>query len=135
MPGSLTPHLDKEITPLPFLFPEAPARPLVVYVAHPYASDPEGNVLRAAAVCREIVHRYPDVVPVCPLMMFRYLSEDGPAERGRNLAYCLALLERCDELWLAGEWYYSEGCLLEWERALQLGLPIQEYPAAERGEA
>lgn len=99
----------------------------VIYVAHPYASDPKGNVARAAAVCREIAEKCPGVVPVCPLLAFRYLPEHGPADRGRNMAYCLALLERCDELFLAGDWERSEGCLAERRRAVELGIPVREW--------
>lgn len=101
-------------------------RPRVVYVAHPFASDPEGNRAKAAAVCREIALSRPGVVPVCPLLAFSFLWE--PRERVIALAYCLALLEQCDELWLAGDWELSEGCQLERRRALELGMPVRRWP-------
>lgn len=101
-------------------------RPKVIYVAHPFASDPEGNKARAATACREIMLARPGVVPVCPILAFSFLEE--PREREAALAFCLALLERCDELWLAGDWELSEGCRLERRRALELGMPVYRWP-------
>lgn len=95
----------------------------VVYVAHPLASDPPGNVRKAAAILARIAASFPDVVPVCPLLAFSFLEE--PRDRELALKWCFALLERCDELWLAGQWWASEGCLLEKRRAEELGVPVR----------
>ena len=114
-----------ETMPIHGVIPAVTGRPVLVYVAHPFASDPEGNKARAAEVCRRIASEYPNVVPVCPLLAFSFLRE--PVERELALSFCLALLERCDELWLAGEWEKSEGCWLERKKAEQLGMPIREF--------
>lgn len=37
---------------------------MLIYLAHPLASDPAGNFEKAKWVAREIINRYPDVVPV-----------------------------------------------------------------------
>ncbi|WP_338835855.1 DUF4406 domain-containing protein [Neomoorella thermoacetica] len=100
-------------------------RPKLVYVAHPFAGDPEGNKAKAAEICRRIAATYPGVVPVCPILVFSFLEE--PADRELALAFCMALLERCDELWLAGEWEKSEGCWLERQKAQMWGMPVIDY--------
>lgn len=100
----------------------------VVYVAHPLAGDIPGNIERAKQICREIAHRrFPEVVPVCPLPAFSFLNDENPEERNIALEYCFALLQRCDELWLAGNWRESEGCRMEKELAEKLGIPVKEY--------
>ncbi|MGB9848866.1 MAG: DUF4406 domain-containing protein [Moorellaceae bacterium] len=122
--GNLTPEFPAE-SPLVCPVPTAIERPKLVYVAHPFAFDPEGNKVKAAEICQRIVAEYPGVVPVCPLLTFSFLRE--PLERELALSFCLALLERCDELWLAGGWEDSEGCWLERRKAEQLGMPIREF--------
>jgi predicted amidohydrolase len=95
----------------------------VVYLAHPFRCDPKGNRERAAAILKELAAKHPDVVFFSPLLAFSYLEE--PRDRNRALAYCLEMIERCDELWLAGEWWISEGCMMEQERAERCGIPVR----------
>lgn len=97
----------------------------IVYVAHPLASDPPGNTEKARVVCREIAEKYPGIIPVTPLLTFSFLRE--PEDRERALAYCQSLLLRCDELWLAGDWRSSRGCLLEKQWAEIAAIPVFEY--------
>ncbi|MCL6478099.1 MAG: hypothetical protein K6T65_06755 [Peptococcaceae bacterium] len=101
------------------------ARPKIVYVAHPLASDPPGNIEKARAICRKIAQVVPTVVPVSPLLAFSFLRE--PEDRGLALWCCMELLERCDELWLTGAWWGSEGCLMEKRRAEELGMPVSDH--------
>lgn len=94
----------------------------VVYVAHPLASDPPANKERAFAICRKLSETMPGVVPVSPLVSFSFLRE--PDDRELAMAFCQALLCRCDEFWLTGRWWESKGCLEERTLAEKLGLPI-----------
>ena len=95
-----------------------------IYLAHPLRGDIPGNIARASELCREISREFPDVVPVCPLTAFSFLDDENPEEREQALAYCLELLSRCDELWLAEDWRKSEGCKKELLRAKTLGKPV-----------
>ncbi|MCL6477850.1 MAG: DUF4406 domain-containing protein [Peptococcaceae bacterium] len=97
----------------------------VVYVAHPLASDPPGNIEKVKIMCKEIAFNFSDVLPVTPLLTFSFLRE--PEDRERALAYCQSLLLRCDELWLAGDWRSSKGCLLEKQWAEGAVMPVFEY--------
>lgn len=98
-----------------------PSRRLV-YVAHPLAGDVSGNIERVKQICRLIAASYPDVVPVSPILLNSYLRE--PEDRERALAYCLAVLPHCRELWLTGDWQHSEGCQLELALADRLAMPV-----------
>ena len=97
----------------------------IVYVAHPLAGDVLGNMREVIQICRDISRLYTGTVPVTPLLAFSFLRE--PDERELALEYCLTLLERCDELWLTGDWRNSEGCRMELERARELGMPVVEW--------
>lgn len=96
----------------------------VVYVAHPLRGDVPGNTARASELCRKISQGFPDTVIVCPLTAFSFLDDERPEERQRAIAYCLELLSRCDELWLAGDWQRSEGCRKELLHARIIGMPV-----------
>lgn len=95
----------------------------VVYLAHPFRSDPKGNRERTAAILKGLAARRPDAVFVSPVLAFSYPEE--PRDRKPAPSCCSEMLERCDELWLAGEWRLSEGCLMEKERAKRHGVPVR----------
>ena len=97
----------------------------LVCIAHPLASDPPGNIEKAKKICCEIAVQHPDVIPICPLLTFSFFQD--PKDRDRSFLYCLALLEQCDELWLAGNWQNSLGCLREKKHAEELGMVVQEW--------
>ena len=88
-----------------------------VYIAHPFRDDPSSNLNKVGKICREIIKRCPDIVPVSPLHLFCYLSpEEDVMDR------CLALLESCDEVWFYGDWVKSEGCRTEYQAAVNLNI-------------
>jgi len=95
-----------------------------VYIAHPLRGDVRGNTARASELCRKISREFPDIVVVCPLMSFSFLDDENPEERQKAIVYCLELLSRCDELWLAGDWKNSEGCRKELRHAKAIGIPV-----------
>jgi hypothetical protein len=98
---------------------------MLVYLAHPVVSDPTGNYQKAKRIAREIVNRYPEVVPVSPVLNFCYFRE--PEEREKIMKCCLQLLSKCEELWLTGNWWNSNGCLQEKQFAEELGIPVRMY--------
>lgn len=94
----------------------------IVYVAHPLAGDTKSNAEKVEKICRIISSTWRHIVPVSPILTFNFLEE--PENRELALKYCLKLLDRCDELWLYGDWQKSEGCLLEKEHALKRGIKV-----------
>lgn len=71
------------------------------------------------------MNRYPEVVPVSPVLNFCYFHE--PEERENIMRYCFRLLTRCEELWLTGQWWNSTGCLQEKQVAEESGIPVWIY--------
>lgn len=92
-----------------------------VYICHPYASDPDGNVESVLEIVKDITscneENYSKVlskdntvvdfdveliVPVAVHLLFpKFMSEDT---FGREIAmdFCLSVLEGCDEIWVYG---------------------------------
>lgn len=112
------------------------------YICHPYTADPEGNIVKVrdiverlskASVCDmlEIGKRpggYNDYdkvyVPVSPMLAFPdFMSEAGGVSREHAMAFCLALLDGCDEIWVCSR-NISEGMAEEISHASEKGLKI-----------
>jgi hypothetical protein len=93
-----------------------------VYICHPYANDPEGNIKSVIEICRDIKHH---VVPLAPHLALKgYIDE--ATERSLALKHGLKLLEGCDELWVCSE-QISEGMVGEIRQANKLGIPVISY--------
>ena len=94
-----------------------------VYVAHPLRGDVAANTRRVTELCRRYM-RDPEILPLSPIHAFGFCDPQGPQEVPFRL--CRQLLSVCDELWLHGDWRSSEGCRMEREHALALGIPVLE---------
>lgn len=111
--------------------------PRKVYVAHPLRGTAmEDNIARATEICREYAGRR-DVIPFSPLHAFGFL-DPMTYDPAHGMALCFALLEACDELWVHGNWWTSEGCLAEICFAVSRGIPVRFmtlHPIVERRRA
>jgi hypothetical protein len=103
-----------------------------VYISHPLrgGTDRENPDISAVVrnkesvdrICRDIAHKFPHILPLSPVNAFSFLAafkEDRLA-----LGLDMRLLEFADELWVYGDCWASEGCMMEIKRARELGLPI-----------
>jgi hypothetical protein len=64
------------------------------------------------------------VVPIVPLLLFpEFMSETGGVSREQALAFCLSLLEGCDEIWVCSG-VVSEGMQIELSFAAEHGIKI-----------
>ena len=103
----------------------------LVYIAAPYHADTpekmENNRQTALASCEEAYRlgrlQGIKIVPVTPLGNFSYLNENSQDEREQALHMGIALLSRCDELWVAGD-HISEGMREEIQAAVRLEKPV-----------
>lgn len=119
-----------------------------VYVSHPYSDDPVGNVQKARKIVEKIgatsiselvatdnindENGMPDgygyesvVCPICPLLTFPdSMSEVSGVSRKHALAFCLALVDSCDELWVIGG-ALTPGMRDEITRASEKGIPVR----------
>lgn len=96
------------------------ARARRVYVCHPFAGDPAGNIERVRGISRLLAAE--GVLPVAPhLYLPQFLDER--TERDEALRLCLELLRTCDEVRVFGA-SISPGMRREIEHARALGLPV-----------
>ena len=92
-----------------------------VFVCHPFAGDPEGNVLKVRDICARIVFK--DVLPLTPQLYLPHFI-DEETQRDLALRLCLELVELCDEVRVYGE--PTKGMRLEIAEGKRLGIPIIE---------
>ena len=94
----------------------------MVYVASRYAGDIPANTEAAVRCCRQVIAE--GGMPVASHLLYpQILCDDDPAERRMGLAFGLALLRLCDEIWVFGE--PSPGMRQEITEARRLGKPVR----------
>ena len=99
-------------------------RPLV-YIASPYAGETEDNISRAKGYCRFAVSK--GLIPLAPHLLYPQFMDDGDEDqRILGLRFAIALLCRCDELWVFGE-KVSGGMAKEIEKAEKRGMRIRRF--------
>ena len=97
----------------------------IVFICSPFAGDIEGNTARARRYGRFAVTK--DKIPVIPHLMYpQFLYEDDPVERQLGIQMGLALLLKCQELWVFGG-RVSSGMTVEIEKAKELKIPIKYF--------
>lgn len=92
----------------------------LVYISHPY-NGKEENVMDAEQIARDLQAAYPEVVFISPLHAVMCNYDELDYETG--LSYALAIMRRCDILYLSGDWKNSTGCMAEWLDASAIGMP------------
>ena len=98
---------------------------LVVYIASPYAGETEDNISRAKGYCRFAVSK--GVIPLAPHLLYpQFMDDDDEDQRILGLRFAIALLCRCDELWVFGE-KVSAGMAKEIEKAEKRGMRIRRF--------
>ena len=93
----------------------------VVYICHPYASDPMGNEAAVREICRAIARG--GMLPIGPHI---YLPQfmDETTQREEALSMCVRLLDLCDEVQIYGD-EVTAGMSREIDHAKQLGIPVR----------
>jgi len=97
------------------------ARRRRVYVCHPLASDPAGNIERVRAISQLLIDD--GVLPIAPHLYLPQLIEEATG-REQALALCLELLATCDEVLVFGD-IVTEGMERELREAKRLGIPAR----------
>ncbi|MFP2958470.1 exonuclease domain-containing protein [Myxococcus sp. 1LA] len=92
-----------------------------VYVCHPFASDPAGNIERVRAISQFLLDD--GVLPIAPHLYLPQLVDEATG-REQALALCLELLATCDEVRVFGE-LVTEGMERELREAKRLGIPAR----------
>lgn len=94
----------------------------VIYVAHPFQGKPE-NVRKAEEIILKLIKLYPDCTFFSPLHATGFYYHEKPYDEG--MKDCIAILNRCDELWLCPGWEQSKGCNIEYNWCKEHGKPIK----------
>ena len=94
----------------------------LVYVAHPLRGDVPGNMQRIEEIMRELSEEHRDCNFFSPL--HGYAFHDPEDDQALVMERCLDMLDRCDEIWVFGDWTRSEGCTREVRHATCRGKTI-----------
>jgi len=85
----------------------------------------ERNITKAQRYCRSAVDR--GCIPLAPHLLYpQFMDDNDEKQRKLGLCFALALLEKCDELWVFGD-RISSGMTLEISMAQRCGIPIRYY--------
>ncbi|MBU9723103.1 DUF4406 domain-containing protein [Bacillus alkalicola] len=97
----------------------------LVFICAPYAGDIEGNVMRAKRYGRFAVTE--GAVPIIPHLMYtQFLFDDDKEERKLGIEMGLALLSKCEELWIFGN-QLSQGMVIEIKRAKSKNMTVRQF--------
>ena len=94
----------------------------MIYIAHPFDGEQE-NIDKVQAIIHDFALKLPDHTFYSPLHAMGFLYEELSYLDG--MEYCFEALSRCDELWIAGDWWKSKGCCMEYAFAKGKGIPIK----------
>ena len=99
----------------------------IVYIASPYAGNVDKNVRMVKRYCQFAVRQ--GVIPLAPHLLFpQFLDDSNEQERQLGLSFAIALLDRCDEMWVFSTANgVSEGMAREIEYAKQYKIPIKRF--------
>lgn len=97
----------------------------VVYMAHPVSGDIPGNLAKARRWVRFLERTYDVAVVASWITECEIWDDTNPAHRAAGLKRDLAVLRRCDELWLVGP-QISKGMRFEAEHAKAHSIPIRD---------
>lgn len=99
----------------------------LVYICSPCRGDYEKNIREARGYCEAVIKNYPDVIPIAPHVYFtQFLDDTKPTERSLGMEAGLALLDKCDEIWVYGLNNPSEGMQAEIDYAQKKGIKIRD---------
>jgi len=109
------------------------APPRLYYLAHPYASDPVGNVSKCLAIAADLAKRGIKVVP--PILFTHQIHEylkgikANPEVANPDFWYDFdeSLMLRCDGIIMSGDYRQSRGCMQEMWYFKGLGREILFY--------
>jgi len=97
----------------------------LVYICSPYSGDIENNVNNARRYCRFAVES--NAVPIAPhLLLPQFMDDNNPAERETAMRINMALLRKCDELWVFGG-RISDGMKREIKKAKRYKMYIKWF--------
>lgn len=95
----------------------------LIYLCHQFGGKEE-NVKAVENIYRKLVKRYPDCCFFSPHHATGFLYHETTRRQGMD--YCLAVLSRCNEMFVFGKDSMSEGCMEEKEFCVEWNIPVYE---------
>lgn len=101
---------------------------MIVYVIHPFRGDGtpgarDRNRAAIESICRGLLAL--GHTPLSPVHCFGYLDDTIPEDRERAMQAVLELLGACDQAWVFGPAWTSEGCQKEIAEAMGREVPMR----------
>lgn len=93
----------------------------VVYICHPYGGLNK-NKNKVRDLMNTLVIQYPNFLFVSGVNSFDHAYFDVDHQKGMEMCYWL--LDKCDEMWVYGDWEKSRGCKDEIEYCKHALIPI-----------
>lgn len=87
---------------------------MIIFISHPYASDPVANKKRNRQIINELARQNPQNIYLSPLLLFDYVETETVEQRERIMNICYRLIDKSDEVYIYGD---SEGCKQEMQYA------------------
>ena len=94
----------------------------VIYISHPYSGLKE-NEEKVAEIINQLTKEYPTYLFISPIHAFSYAYHAVDYQKGIDM--CLWLLDRCDEMWVYGNWENSKGCKMEIEYCMEYNITVK----------
>ncbi|MCI8805757.1 MAG: DUF4406 domain-containing protein [Clostridiales bacterium] len=94
----------------------------VIYISHPYGGKNE-NLEKVYQAAKYLVQKYPDYLFISPIHCFGFLYDTVDYKQG--IEYCLWLFDKCDSMWVFGDYKKSVGCMTEIEYCEECNIPYE----------
>jgi len=106
---------------------------MLIYVAHPFNNE-DSNREKVARIIDSLIYEYPEHNWLSPIHATGHWYQSMSYERGMD--WCLALLDKCDEMWVYGDFQNSKGCMIEIQHCVDNGKPywIKPIPLGAKTE-
>lgn len=96
-----------------------------VYISHPSGGLPE-NTEKVEKIIDYLSIKFPEVLFVSPIHSFGHRYDKVSYVEGLNM--CFWLLDKCNEVWIFGDWKNSTGCNCELAYSKNNGIPWKIIP-------
>ena len=122
-------HQKRQKTIRTDVYKNNPCRPLV-FICSPYAGNTDRNIAAARQFCKFAVDN--GNIPFAPHLLFpQFLNDSDHYEREIGMVMGLALLTKCEEVWVFGD-NHTPGMRREIKKAKLKHIPIRYFDTACR---
>lgn len=98
---------------------------MLIYVAHPFNNE-DSNREKVARIIDSLIYEYPEHNWLSPIHATGHWYQSMSYERGMD--WCLSLLDKCDEMWVYGDFQNSKGCMIEIQHCVDTWKPYWIKP-------